>query len=307
MREASAALVADLRHVVLEGAALPAGVVRAGTSSNHVFRDGDHYVKFFKSAARGEPERELLGLRLLGEHLPGTAPRAVAFFDDRALPALVMTAVDGRPVDPHASSDVDALVDIECRMLDLGPAAIDGVRPATNAPGSSISRVEGIMARQGEAKAEALADATVSEAWGAAERWLAGADRVAHDRIRRTAFGRGDTNLNNYLIDGGVARVLDLEDCGVTDAAFHLADMAEHLQNHELPEATWSALANRLRFDVEDWTRFVESRRLLSIFWFGQLVTNPGARKYNPPERTLTQAQRVAALLDGSPPRLGSP
>src|SRR5262245_59556183 len=42
-------------------------------------------------------------------------------------------------------------------------------------------------------------------------------------------FGQGDTNLANFLWDGERVRIVDFEDSGLSDRAFELAVLVEHL------------------------------------------------------------------------------
>jgi hypothetical protein len=66
-------------------------------SNHHVTIEGDVVRKRYRRTSRGEPVREWAALVLLDEHVPGLAPRPVAFEPEP--PVVVMSRIPGEPLD----------------------------------------------------------------------------------------------------------------------------------------------------------------------------------------------------------------
>ena len=80
-------------------------------------------------------------------------------------------------------------------------------------------------------------------------------------------FGQGDANLANFLWDGELVRIVDFEDSGISDRAFELAVLVEHL-------SAWSdaGLAGErftAAFDLTraERSRLADWRGLAALYW----------------------------------------
>jgi hypothetical protein len=255
-------------------------------------------VKVFRRPRRGEARREWTALHLLDEVLPGVAPAPLRFEEtDADAPVVEMTLLPGEPLAGAANAAaVAALVEVYAALDRIDAARFRDLPDVIGAPPQALDR---IRRRRGLATPEDLErePPVVAEAWTAAGAWLAHPDAEDVGTIRRPCFGRGDANLANHLWDGETLRIVDLEDSGRTDTAFQLAELAEHLSNHELPGHLEDDLTAALDLDALTVHRWRQARRALAIFWLGQLVTSPKAREINGPGRAEEQAQRVLALL----------
>jgi thiamine kinase-like enzyme len=112
-------------------------------------------------------------------------------------------------------------------------------------------------------------------------------------------LGAGDGNLANYLWDGSRVRIVDFEDSGLSDRAFELAEITEHVGSWvEQPLNVTSFLA---QFDLTaaESAQLVECRRLLALVWLFLLIfdrTRQNPR--NPPGTVERQVDRLFVLLD---------
>ncbi|WP_210748661.1 hypothetical protein [Actinomadura latina] len=82
-----------------------------GRSSTHeVEMRADVVVKRYRSRDNGEPLREWRALTLLHEHTPGTAPAPISADLDAEPPTVVMSRLDGVPLDGEVTADLAAAV-----------------------------------------------------------------------------------------------------------------------------------------------------------------------------------------------------
>ena len=109
-------------------------------------------------------------------------------------------------------------------------------------------------------------------------------------------FGQGDANLANFLWDGELVRIVDFEDSGISDRAFELAVLVEHLSawsDAGLAGERFTAafdLTRAERSRLADWRRWLRST--------GSLRLRPGGtRVRHPPGTARRQAERLLALL----------
>lgn len=110
-------------------------------------------------------------------------------------------------------------------------------------------------------------------------------------------FGPGDGNLANYLWDGEQVQVVDFEDSGLSDRAFELAEITEHVGSWvEHPLAVDAFLAH---FDLTktESARLVDCRRLLALVWLFLLAFDDADNPRNPPGTAERQASRLLGLL----------
>ena len=278
---------------------LPPGSQPYARSSNTVYRtpDGATVVKVFRRPLRGEAQREWSALRLLAVELTDRSPFPRRFDEsDAEAPVIEMSRLPGEPLAGAPSVEaLAALVDVYAELHRLDPSTYAGLPEVVGAPAEMLDRIA--RRRQLATPADLAREPGVREAWRAAGAWLDHDDAAASVAVESPCFGRGDANLANHLWDGERLRIVDLEDSGRTDVAIQLAELAEHLSNHELPDHLWPELHAALGLDARAVRRWLQARRALAIFWLGQLVTNPRAREINRQGRTADQAGRVLALL----------
>jgi len=154
-----------------------------------------------------------------------------------------------------------------------------------------------VLSMAGPARA-APGDALAQQALSAGTAWLA---RAALDRRRAAGqdavLGQGDPNLANFLWDGGQVRIVDFEDSGLSDRAFELAVLVEHLS--AWPDARLDTEAFLARFSLTgpEKARLTGCRRLAALFWLLMLLPGGPASTRNPPGTLGLQASRLLALL----------
>jgi Ser/Thr protein kinase RdoA (MazF antagonist) len=136
------------------------------------------------------------------------------------------------------------------------------------------------------------------QALSAGTAWLASAALDRHRAADEDAvLGQGDPNLANFLWDGGQVRIVDFEDSGLSDRAFELAVLVEHLS--AWPDARLDTGPFLARFSLAgpEKTRLTECRRLSALFWLLMLLPGGPASTRNPPGTLDLQASRLLTLL----------
>jgi aminoglycoside phosphotransferase len=138
----------------------------------------------------------------------------------------------------------------------------------------------------------------VAEAHAAARRWLAEDGHLVEAVTDRVA-ALGDGNLDNVLWDGSRCRLVDFEEFGVSDLAYELADVVEHVSSRVGRRLDVGALLARMCLDRAQRDRVDQYRRLMACLWLAMLL--PGNRGFdrNPPGSTEDQAEHLLALLGG--------
>jgi Ser/Thr protein kinase RdoA (MazF antagonist) len=296
-------LVAALRGVVasgdvpdrvlyLDGARCD--VVAAGSHSVWRVEDGDERrcVKLYRSTADDPDRREYQALCLIAGQCRDRAPTPIAHFPAPVLPAVVTEWTPGvglndRPLTPD---EITALTDCLATIHDLDTADVPAI---TGPPQGAVSRVRTMLADL------STDDPIVERALDEAAAWIGSADAELVAQLPCSAWGRGDPNLENVLVDAsGHALVVDLENAGVTNVTFEVADMIEHLRSHCVASQDWAPLIDRLVAE-KDRPAFAACRRLASMFWLAMLIGNPRAREINGTARQTVQAERVLTILSG--------
>lgn len=228
-------------------------------------------VKRFRSYARGEHLREWRGLRLLARFAPGLAPRPVAADLDGDPPWVSMSRVPGVP-------SVGRLPAVAAALERLHTAV--PVDEAAQLP-VSISH-------------PALRFRELAPASAVARRWLGSAEAAGLRSGVRPVLGREDHNVPNFLDDGDVVRLVDVEDSGRSDRAVELASIVEHLSWRDVP----GALDLAASLDGAEAARFRVARRYYAILWLTLLQPGGPSATRNPPSVARAQLDRVHTLLD---------
>lgn len=257
--------------------------------------------KRYVSWDRGEPDREWAGLALLSEHAPGLAPQPIRRETCEGAPAVVMTRLPGRPLGdaPLSATQIRALASALTRLYAVPVAAVraTGLDERTNGPSTFRAWVRAWATEDGDLGG-CRDPALVQDALLAARAWL-DSPAAGPDRVVDPVLAMADGNLANVLWDGEVCRLVDFEDCGLSDPAYELADLVEHASSRLTGLLDVGALMGHLDLTGEQRARWTAYRPLFAAFWLVMLLPgNPGFRR-NPAGSTEHQALHVLSLLDG--------
>ena len=141
-------------------------------------------------------------------------------------------------------------------------------------------------------------DPLVRAAGEAAAAWLTS---DAPDRLAFTdddvVLGQGDCNLANFLWDGTQVRLVDFEDSGLSDRAFELAILVEHISAWSEVSLEADPFVALFDLTASERHRLREFRRLAAFFWLLLLLPGGPAFCRNPPGTLGRQAHRLLTLL----------
>jgi hypothetical protein len=254
-------------------------------------------VKRYVDSARGEPAREWRALRLLAEHAPGLAPEPLQADLDAAPPVVEMSLLPGVPLgDARPTREQEsALVRALGQLWQSVP--VDRVVAVAGEYGNEAQLVREVSDLI-RADPDMGADPLIQAAYAAGLDWLTWAAAVSSDPAgRQPVLGQGDGNLANFLWDGERVRIVDFEDSGVSDRAFELALIVEHI-------SAWLGAGLRSErftqaFDLTpaERTRLADCRRLAALTWLLFLRPGSTASERNPAGTLRLQAERLLALF----------
>jgi aminoglycoside phosphotransferase (APT) family kinase protein len=253
-------------------------------------------VKRFRSWDKGEPQREWAGLEVLHRHAPGLAPQPLQRGAEDGAPVIVMTRVQGEPLGgaPLTSEQLAALGQALQLMHAAVPAEVlRGLPERRWGPRELCATLRAWIAEPIPPSSP-----SVSAAAQTASAWLGSGDADAlAGPLADPVFGHADGNLGNYLWNGTQCHVVDFEDCGISDPAYEVADLIEHVTVWLPSLIQADDLIEALGFGEAERARLLRFRRLMAVFWLLMLLPgNPGHRR-NPPGSAERQAQRVLWLL----------
>ncbi len=265
-------------------------------STHDVILGDDTVVKRYTSWKNGEPEREWAGLTLLHRCVPGIAPEPLEQRLDDGVPVIVMTRVPGAPLGsaPVTGQQLRALGHVLGRMYAGAHGdELAGLPERKWGPSELVAEVRTWIREPRQTE-----DAPVQAALEAAGTWVDSDEvtRLTGPPVQRV-FAHADGNLGNFLWDGGRCSVVDFEDSGVSDPAFEVADLVEHVSVHLRGLFDADDLVEVLGFSREQQTRLHDFRRLMSVFWLLMLLPGSPGHHRNPPGSLERQAVRVLALL----------
>jgi len=254
-------------------------------------------VKRYLNSQRGEPFREWRALLLLAEHAPRLAPEPVSADLDASPPSIVMSLLPGDPLGgrPLTEPQERALAVAVGQLWQAVPVGL-----ITPVPGELDARAELVAAVRGwlAEGADTSPDPVLAEALARGAAWLASTTGpvIAGGRGRTSravprVLGQGDANLANFLWDGELVRIVDFEDSGVSDRAFELAVLVEHVSAWR--DAALDADRFIAAFDLSGTERaqLADWRRLLALYWLLRLRRRADAGPL------LGQARRLLSLL----------
>jgi hypothetical protein len=270
-------------------------------------------VKSFVHAHRGEPEREWRALTLLAEHAPGLAPEPIRADLAADPPVIEMSLLPGEPLGgrPLTAEQESALVRALGQLWQSVPVSRVVQLPGEAGNEAQLVSVVRQLATQAQDPDD---DQVVRAAHSAGLNWLAwavgesgrlaGQDDYADPGGSRAAwpglsavFGQGDPNLANFLWDGVRVQIVDFEDSGLSDRAFELADVVEHLSAWSESNLDGDVFVRAFDLTAGERARLADCRRLAALFWLLRLRPGGDASLRNPPGTLRRQAERLLALL----------
>jgi Ser/Thr protein kinase RdoA (MazF antagonist) len=270
-------------------------------STHHLEIGAGEVVKRFRSSDRGEADREWAGLRLLARHAPGVGPTPLRFEPSapgEAAPSIAMSRVAGSPLGsaPLSPEQTAAVGRAHAELFAAVPhAELADFPERRSGPRELASELRAWIVEPHEPcgpVAEAALDA--ARAWIESAPVAALTDGPLADPV----LGLGDGNIGNFLWDGQRCRVVDFEDCGVSDPTYEVADVVEHATVSLPGLLDPAALVATFGFDADQARRLLEFRRLMATFWLLMLLPGNPAHARNPAGSLNQQAGRALALLD---------
>jgi hypothetical protein len=271
-------------------------VRRVVTHQVSVDHEGLLVVKRYIDSQRGEPLREWRALLLLAEHAPRLAPEPVSADLDASPPSIVMTLLPGEPLGsrPLTEPQERALAVAVGQLWQAVPVGL-----VTPVPGELDPRAELVEAVRGwlAAGAGPGADPAVHAALAHGAAWLAGTTALAEAAGSRAGpamprvLGQGDSNLANFLWDGELIRIVDFEDSGVSNRAFELAVLVEHVSAWRDAGLEPDRFIASFDLSRAERAHLLEWRRLLALYWLLRLRRRADARGM------VSQAERLLTLL----------
>jgi Ser/Thr protein kinase RdoA (MazF antagonist) len=208
--------------------------------------------KRFDSWQRGEAAREWEALKALAGRAPGLAARPLRRTVEAGRPVVVMSRLPGMPLGdrPLSPPQVMAVADALTELHRAVPAA--ELHQVPRRIWHPAEAVETLRAWAAEQPPNLQGD--VRHAFMVGAEWIHSAEActVACGGGRQV-LGQGDGNIANFLWDGERCRLVDFEDCGLSDQAFEIADLVEHL-------SVWLRGARRPQDGWRHGTRFVRIR-----------------------------------------------
>ncbi len=271
---------------------------------------GDGVVtKRYTSWDRGEPAREWTALTLLARHQPGLAASPVRTDFDDGNPVIVMTRLPGAPLgdQPLSTAQREALSAALLRLWHAVPATT--LRLAFPPPPNSVRFARQV--RRMLVSSLPLSDPPLSgrppvgpppveHARRAAARWLDGTVLGVDESPSpdgTLVLGQGDSNLANFLWDGSEVRIVDFEDAGLSDRAFELAVLVEHISAWSDCQLDAESLLSLFDLTEPERVRTLRFRRLAALFWLLMLSPGSPASLRNPAGTQERQAERLLTLL----------
>ena len=262
-------------------------------------------VKRFGQSDRGEPAREWRALPLLAEHAPGLAPEPLRADLDAVPPVVEMSLLPGEPLGgaPLTQEQESALVRALGQLWQSVPVerviavagehgneaqlvqAVSGARRSRPRPGRRSAGASCLCRRRG------LAD--LGRGRGSPARQHADPAGRQHRLPGWRRSRQGDANLANFLWDGERVRIVDFEDSGISDRAFELAVLVEHISAWIGAGLRGDQFTQAFDLTPAERARLASCRRLAALHWL--LLLRPA--RASEPESTghAATAGRAAA------------
>jgi Ser/Thr protein kinase RdoA (MazF antagonist) len=250
-------------------------------------------VKRYPDSSGGGAAREWRALGLLAEHAPRLAPEPISADLGARPPSIVMSLLPGEPLGtrPLVPAQERALAIAIGRLWQAVPA-----RLVTSLPGELDSAAEFTRMVRGWAAEPSgpVTDRTVQDALAQGSAWLARAEISSTSTVRSPTprvLGHGDADLANFLWDGELVRIVDFEGAGVSERAFELAMLVEHVSAWRDGGLDADRFIDEFDLSAAERARLADWRRLAALSWLLRL------RSHGDPGVPQRQAQRLLALL----------
>lgn len=277
-------------------------VRRVVTHQISVDHEGQVVVKRYVDSHRGEPAREWRALQLLAEHAPRLAPEPISADLDASPPSIVMSLLPGEPLGgrPLTAPQEGALAVAVGQLWQAVPVEL-----VASVPGEVDTRAELVqVVRDWLDSVDPGPDGPVRDALVSAAAWLSGstvlaatAGRGRDDGSVPRVLGQGDANLANFLWDGELVRIVDFEDSGVSDRAFELAVLVEHVSAWRDAGLDGDRFIARFDLSATERSHLADWRGLLALYWLLRFRRRADAGA------AAGQAERLLALLPDVPHR----
>ena len=238
--------------------------------------------------------REWHALRLLAEHAPRLAPEPISAELDASPPSIVMSLLPGEPLGRRhlEPAQEHALAIAIGRLWQAVPAAL-----VMSLPGEPDATAEfvGVVQRWAAAPSDLATDnRAVLDAFTSGRAWLARAEIGRASTVpaaTQRVLGHGDAELTNFLWDGELVRIVDFEGAGMSDRAFELAMLVEHVSAWREGGLDADRFIGGFDLSAPELARLADRRRMAALAWLLRLRSrgDPGVRQL--------QAERLLALL----------
>lgn len=256
-------------------------------------------TKRFRHGGRERCEREWRALTLLATYAPGLAPSPLDVELKADEPFVVMSRLPGEPLrgKPLTRRQLKALAAAVGELYGALPGGVLDEVPLR--PGRQDQLIAQIRAWAPRARPRVGGEVGVAMDRGL--EWLArsGMEGAGRPDVPRV-FGPGDGNLANYLWDGSRVRIVDFEDSGLSDRAFELAEITEHVASWVGHPLDVAAFLGEFDLDAVERVRLQDCRRLLALVWLFLLSFDDPEHPRNPPGTAERQAVRMTGLLNPS-------
>lgn len=253
-------------------------------------------VKRYRSWQRGEPDREWAALTLLHRFSPGLAPTPLSRRTDDGAPVIVMSRLPGNSLgsSPLTPTQVAAVGEVMGTLYRaVPPEHLVELTDRISGPYEMIGELRSWCRQPHNSPS-----ASVQRALTAGTRWVEGPDVDAlQGPLADRVFTQGDGNLGNFIWDGVRCTVVDFEDSGVSDPAYEVADLIEHVSVWLRALLDEDELVAHLGFTPAQLERLTQYRRLMALFWLLMLLPGNRGHTRNPPGSDERQAQRLLDLL----------
>ena len=231
-------------------------------------------LKRFQSAKHKQARNEWNSLQALHNFTEGLAPEPIRFIEglDGSC-VIVMEYVAGQrlsDIERVSREQLYALASVMKTMYSMPVTASSyKYEPVNCSSACMLSRVRQFFTN--EARRCRLEAGQASNVWELGKGWVFGQEAERLMLGGEQVFSRGDPNLANCLWDGSALRLVDFEYAGVTDRAFDLADLTEHVNAARIDEKNWQWFVEQFELSTDEAVRFAASRKLASLFWLTRL------------------------------------
>ena len=250
-------------------------------------------VKRYVHGGSGEAVREWRALCLLADHAPRLAPEPVSADLNASTPSIVMSLLPGEPLGrrPLAPAQERALAVAIGRLWQAVPVGL-----VTSLPGEPDTTAEFLRAVKERAALSSgpASDDTVLDALAQGSAWIAHAEISMTSVVAPAAqrvLGHGDADLSDFLWDGELVRIVDFEGAGISDRAFELAMLVEHVSAWRDGGLDADRFIDDFDLSVPERARLADWRRVAALSWLLRL------RSRGDQGLLQGQARRLLALL----------